>query len=204
MKNPKSVGAIAPSSAQLADAMVRGISELEPGSTVLELGPGTGAFTAAIRDSLPAGVHYVGIEIEGRFVDLLRERFPGLEFAHGSAANAGRIVDERGRRPVRCVISGLPFASLPVEIQDGIVTALLDVLEPGAVFRTFQYVHAYRLPKAVRFRKQMGELFGRLERSKPVLRNLPPAYCLTWQRAAVRSSSQDSVTAHEPSGADGQ
>lgn len=183
IKNPGSVGAIAPSSPQLASAMVRGLPGIENGS-VLEFGPGTGAFTAAINDSLPANARYLGIEIEARFVELLGARFPNLEFEHGSAADASKIVDARGLRPVRAVISGLPFASLPVEIQDGIVKGLLDVLEPGSLFRTFQYVHAYRLPKAIRFRQQMSGLFGKLTRSRPILRNLPPAYCLTWTRSA--------------------
>lgn len=182
MKNPKSVGAIAPSSASLARAMVDGIAAMPKDSTLLELGPGTGSFTAAIHDALPNFAHYLGIEIEARFVAMLEKRFPDFDFAHGSATDAKAIVDSRERRPVRFVISGLPFASLPVDVQDGIVRALIDVLEPGAVFRTFQYVHAYRMPKAVRFRAQMAAIFGELERSRPVLRNLPPAYCLTWRR----------------------
>lgn len=179
LRNPASVGAIAPSSAYLARAMVRGLSDCADGA-VLEFGPGTGAFTAAIRDSLPQHCRYLGIEVEERFVDVLRTRFPDLDFAHASAADVRALCDERELGPVRAVISGLPFASLPVPVQDGIVSGLLEVLTPGASFRTFQYVHAYRLPKAQRFRKQMTKLFGPVVRSRPVLRNLPPAYSLTW------------------------
>lgn len=182
LKSPTSVGAIAPSSVHLARAMVDGLDACAPGA-VLEFGPGTGAFTAAIRDSLPKHCSYLGIEVEERFVDVLKSRFPDLRFEHGSAADVREICAKHELGPVRAIVSGLPFASLPLPVQDGIVRGILDVLSPGASFRTFQYVHAYRLPKAVRFRKQMSELFGTVRRSRAVFRNLPPAYSLTWTRS---------------------
>ena len=45
LRNPRSVGAVAPSSKRLARIMVAALGNLEPGSVILELGPGTGAFT---------------------------------------------------------------------------------------------------------------------------------------------------------------
>ena len=178
---PGSVGAIAPSSKALATAMVDGLS-VEANEGVLEFGIGTGAFTAAIAACLPDPAAYLGIEIEEPFVELCRKRFPELRFAHASAADAARLVDEHGLRPIRAVISGLPFASLPPTVQDGILTALDEVLEEGSLFRTFQYAHAYVLPRARRFRVQMCDRFGPMRRSKLVAANLPPAYALSWTR----------------------
>ena len=181
LRNPTAIGAIAPSSTSLARAMVRGL-QVAPGQHVVEFGPGTGAFTAAIHDMLPEPSCYLGIELEPSFVTMLAKRFPDLRFVQGSAADAATLVTGTGITEVIAVVSGLPFASLSVAVQDGIVASLDELLGPSAVFRTFQYVHAYVLPNAVRFRRRMGEIFGEHERSRVVLRNLPPAYALSWQR----------------------
>jgi len=180
LRHPARVGAIAPSSPYLAREMVRGL-EVPPGRCVLEFGPGTGPFTAELR-RVTGRDGYLGIEREPQFVDMLMRRFPDMRFVNASAADAVSLHAESGLGPVHAVICGLPFASLPPSVQDGIVEALDQLLPPGCMFRTFQYVHAYGLPTAVRFRRRMAELFGRHERSKPVLRNIPPAYVLTWRR----------------------
>ncbi len=181
LRHPARVGAIAPSSPQLARAMVRDL-HLPAGGCVIEFGPGTGPFTAELAN-LTGPNAYLGIEREPRFVRVLENRFPQMRFVTGSAEDAVTLHAEAGLGPVRAVICGLPFASLPPSVQDGIVDALDQMLTPGCMFRTFQYVHAYGLPTAIRFRRRMRELFGRHHRSRPVLRNIPPAYVLTWQRS---------------------
>lgn len=178
---PARTGAVAPSSVHLARAMVKGLT-LGPGQTVVEFGPGTGALTAEIRRILPSPSSYLGVEIEPRFADLLRRRFPGLHVVEGSAEEAPRFVAEAGCAQVKAVICGLPFATLPAGVQDGVVRALDVLVGPGAQFRTFQYIHAYPLPPAVRFRHRMRELFGPHTWEATVMRNLPPAYVLSWSR----------------------
>jgi phosphatidylethanolamine/phosphatidyl-N-methylethanolamine N-methyltransferase len=178
---PARTGAAAPSSVHLARAMVKGLT-LGPGQTVVEFGPGTGALTSEIRRILPSPSSYLGVEIEPRFADLLRRRFPGLHVVEGSAEEAPRFVAEAGCAQVKAVICGLPFATLPAGVQDRVVHALDVLVGPGAQFRTFQYIHAYPLPPAVRFRHRMRELFGPHTREATVVRNLPPAYVLSWSR----------------------
>lgn len=181
LRSPGQVGAIAPSSPQLAAAMVHGLN-VATDETIVEFGPGTGPFTAAIRDILPDPACYVGIERDEQFVAILRERFPELRVVHGSAEDAPRHLAEAGRGNVRAVLCGLPFATLPGPVQDTIIGALDALLRPGAEFRTFQYVHSWPLPSAVRFRERMKAVFGAVDRSPPVVKNLPPAFVLTWRR----------------------
>ncbi len=178
MRNPASVGAIAPSSPVLARAMVAGL-DLK-GRAVLELGPGTGPITRAIQECLTDTRHYLGIDRDEQFVKLLSQRFPGMRFINGSAEDALRHLQAAGIDNIGAVISGLPFASLPASVQDGVIACIEDLLGRGAVFRTFQYVHAWPLPTAVRFRKRMAERFGKPRVSRPVVRNVPPAFVLTW------------------------
>ncbi len=181
LRHPARVGAVAPSSPALARQMVRDLN-VQPGQTLIEFGPGTGPFTAAILAALPTGASYMGIELDEKFVTLLRGRYPQADFVHGSAEHAARFHQEKKLPPVRAVLCGLPFASLPPTVQDAVIANLDQLIGPGAEFRTFQYVHAYPLPTAVRFRKRMSQLFGPCRRSAAVLRNLPPAYVLTWKR----------------------
>jgi phosphatidylethanolamine/phosphatidyl-N-methylethanolamine N-methyltransferase len=182
LRNPAATGAIAPSSPFLARAMVTGLA-VRPDQTIVEFGPGTGPFTAAIRRILPSADCYLGIEREPRFVAILRRRYPELCFVHGSAEDAPRYLAEAGRRQVRAVLCGLPFASLPPRVQDRTVEALDALVLAGAEFRTFQYVHAYALPTAIRFRRRMARVFGPHRREAVVFRNLPPAFVLRWHRS---------------------
>lgn len=190
VRNPGSVGAVLPSSRQLAERLVAGL-HLRSGDVVLEYGPGTGPVTAVLDQVIARhdGVRYVGIELNGGFVDVLRRRYPHLDFAHGSVVDVAALLRQRALRSARYIISGLPFASLPREVQEGTIGGILQVLEPGGEFRTFQYVHAYRLPAARRFRRMMAEHFASCERSQPVVRNVPPAYVLTYPRSEALGAS---------------
>lgn len=183
LRHPNRVGAIAPSSSALARMMIEGVA-LNSGECLVELGPGTGSFTKHIREILPSPSAYLGIETEARFTELLGRTFPDLEFRLGSAENAKGFVEEAGHEKVAAIISGLPFASLPDGVQQGILSSLEGMMREGAVFRTFQYLHAYMLPRARSFRRRMTELFGPPRTSGPVLWNLPPALVLSWLRRA--------------------
>lgn len=184
LRHPTTVGAVAPSSRVLARAMCVDL-QVEPDELVLEFGPGTGPFTEQISRQLPDPACYLGIELEPAFVRLLRERYPGLNFVTGSAQDSDELLMRVGDKAVRSIISGLPFASLPPVVQDGVIDSVLRLLRPGGVFRTFQYVHAYALPAAVRFRRRMAKLLGPGERSRVVFRNVPPAFVLSWRRPAA-------------------
>jgi phospholipid N-methyltransferase len=180
IRSPARVGAIAPSSSALAERMMDGI-ELARGQSVVELGPGTGPITRVIHQRLGRHADYLGIELEFKFVKLLTHRFPHLKFVQGSAEHALELIERADIGPVRAIISGLPFASLPLGMQDRILDNLHELMIPGVVFRTFQYVHAWMLPSAIRFRKRMNHRFGACRVSRPVLANIPPAVVLSWQ-----------------------
>ena len=179
LREPATVGAVLPSSRYLARALV-GRLDLLPGQLIVEYGPGTGPMTAVIAELLPAGARYLGIELEPRFHDLLTRRFPQLAFHCGSAGDVVSILHDRSLPCPARIVSGLPFASLPATVQDAIVDGIATCLHGGGEFRTFQYVHAYRMKAARRFRDRMAERLPNFERLGPVLRNVPPAYVLRY------------------------
>ncbi len=181
LKSPRTVGAVSPSSKALADMMVADLPTDEP-VTVVELGPGTGAFTGAIVNRLAPGARFLAIDIEPDFVKKIRQRWPSVECVCASAENLEGLVAEHGLGRVDHIISGLPFASLPVEMTRGILQGIERTLRPGGSFTTFQYVHGYGMPPGRLFRKQMTQLMGAAPRRRLVLRNFPPTYILTWTR----------------------
>lgn len=183
LRHPGSVGAILPSSRWLAETLTRALP-VGPGDLVLEYGPGTGPMTVALEPYVTRGVNYLGIERNNGFCQLLLQRFPRLQFHHGSVEDVVAILEQRGlgEAKARAIVSGLPFASFPAELQHRVIAGIEAVLAPGGEFRTFQYVHAFRLPAACRFRRTMAEHFGACIRSRPVLRNVPPAYVLAYRR----------------------
>lgn len=181
LKSPTSVCALTPSSRMLARAMARGL-EIDSDESVMELGPGTGALTDQIRHVLADDGGYIGIELEPRFVGLLRERFPNLRFEQDTVTRAYAVHADSGAPPVRAVISGLSISTMPGPVIDELIDNLDQLLRPGSVFRMFQYVHAYYLPSAIRFRRRMSSLFSDYRCDALVMRNLPPAFVLTWTR----------------------
>jgi len=181
LRDPVGIGAVCPSSRLLARAMLRGL-DLSPGETVIELGPGTGAFTDYISRLISDPDDYLGIEQDIKFVEVLNDQFPDLRFIAGRAENTHQHHLNSGCNPVKIIISGVPFAGVNDDTQIKIVEELQNLMPAGSIFRTFQYLHTYFLPYSIRFRKRMDEIAPVFHRSTPVLGNIPPAFVLTWIR----------------------
>lgn len=181
LRNPRSIGAIAPSSRFLARKMLEDV-EMTSGMRVVEFGPGTGALTKQILDVLPVDGQLLAIEREPVFVRMLTQRFPRGDFVLNTVAHVREIADTRGLLPIDHIISGLPFASLPEALTLDILDSVEEVLRPGGTFHTFQYLHAYHFTSARTFRERMNDRFGPVRRCCTEWRNIPPAYVFTWQK----------------------
>jgi phospholipid N-methyltransferase len=81
------------------------------------------------------------------------------------------------------IICSLPFVSLPSEVNDKIYKEIEKFMENGCVFRTYQYAHGFYMPSAIKLREFMRTRYGVSERSPLVVKNVPPAYTLTWRSA---------------------
>ncbi len=128
-KSPRTVGAIAPSSRRLARAMLDGLP-LEPGSAVrvVELGPGTGAVTGEIARRLPADAACLAIDVDPVFSARVGARWPRIDSVCDRAERLVEIARARNLLPVDHIVSGLPFASLPVASARAIVDAIVASL----------------------------------------------------------------------------
>ena len=172
IRDPLSVGSCWPSSAALCRAVVDDC-EFQPGDTVVELGPGTGAFTELLLDRLNGRGRLLAIEISETNITELRRRFPHCTTIHDSAEHLPKYL--KARR-AKCIISGLAWGNMLSALQDRIFNAMLESLTSDGQFVAFAYAHANWLPTSRRFRRQLLENFSRVERTPIIWRNFPPAH----------------------------
>lgn len=180
LKNPLKVGSIAPSSPELAQKMVQ---DLLPNreDIVLELGVGTGAITKFLQYIVPDEKSYLGIELDKKLVKSLKVKFPDLQIVCGNACELEKIHLKSNLGKVGYIISCLPFVSIPNEIGEVILDEIDVFMQKGCVFRTFQYAHGYYMPSAIKLREIMRDRYGKALKSQLVMKNVPPAYTLTWR-----------------------
>ena len=181
LRAPTVTGAVAPSSSILADTVAEWI-DWEHAETVMELGPGTGAFTRAILDRLPETCRFMALEVNPEMCRLLEARFPDLEICEGSVAHISRLCERECVEEVDGVVSGLPWAAFSPEQQDEFLEALMCVLRRGGQFTTFAYIHGLAVPAGRRFRRTLRRYFGEVSQTRVVWRNLPPAFVYRCRR----------------------
>lgn len=177
LRDPRSIGALAPSSRYLAREIVAELG-LSDASLVLEYGPGTGAFTGAIARRVSASADFLAIEQNARMARKLRRSHPEVPVVEESIEQVPEILRDRGFEPgsVDAIVSGLPWAAFERDRQRRLLDATLEVMAPGARFATFAYIHGLALPAARRFRDELERRFADVSTSPIVWRNLPPAF----------------------------
>ncbi|MEU7982637.1 methyltransferase domain-containing protein [Micromonospora sp. NPDC049081] len=184
LRDPFTVAAVAPSGRPLADlvtAPVPGVGE----PLVVELGPGTGAFTAAIQRRLAGRGHHLAVEVNERFAGLLAARYPRLDVAVADARDLGDVLAQRGHGRADVIVSGLPWAAFAGGQQDELLHAVTDALTPDGAFTTFGYTFARWTPPAQRLRRALGDRFEEVVTGRTVWANVPPAFVYSCRRPRV-------------------
>lgn len=178
LRSPTAIGSITPSSRYLAHAMLDGV-DWPAARAVAEFGPGAGAFTGHILGRLAPGATFFALETNPSLARELRTRHPGTHVFEESAASVGSVAHTLGlpeKGGVDVIISGLPWASFPENLQREILGAALAALRPGGSFITFGYYVGLLTSAGKRFRRVLAEHFPVVRRSSPVWLNVPPAF----------------------------
>ncbi len=181
LKSPTMVGSSFPASHWLINRMLHGI-DWSRVTTMLEYGPGTGAFTAAILTRLPPHARLIAIDTSASFTDHLTSAIPDqrLHVVNGSAADVQHIMASHGLSRADCIISGLPFSTLEPEAATQIVDRSAQLLCPDGVFM------AYQMRIAVR--PLLKDRFGSV-RAAYEWRNIPPCH-LFWASEPNQAMAQ--------------
>ena len=144
----QTVGSLFPSSKYLAKEMVREIPKnlQAPRRRILEIGPGTGAFTDKIIKRMnPTDVLHL-VEFDKKFCDQLREKYkhiPNVKVFHRS------ILDHNvsdGNR-YNFVVSGLPLNSFPVETVGQIFKKFEELTAENGKLSYFDYLFLPRIKR---------------------------------------------------------
>ena len=178
LRNPRQTAAVAPSSPELAAAM---LGEL-PASThrVIELGGGTGAITHALVEAGIAGDALLVLELNEELHAHLRRRFPDEVLVLGDAAELPRLASQAGfldDGPVDAVISGLGLLAMDRELVTNILRSAFVCLRPDGRFIQFTYGPVSPVHESV-----LDALGLRMRRGAFVLRNVPPATVYVYER----------------------
>ena len=171
---PASIGAICPSSGQLARAMVAAVP-LAGSGLVVELGAGTGCVT---RELLARGVapeRLRVVEQSQRFAQHLRKQFASIPVLQGDAAQLSNLLPSGSA--VDAIVSSLPFRSLPAQIARDVLNQWRTLLPEGAVVVQFTYA----------LMAHPASMFSGFSVTSEhiVLANLPPAKVMVLRRTPL-------------------
>ena len=189
LRNPRQTAAIAPSSDELAAAI---LSELPTQSRrVIELGGGTGAITRALLAHGIAPADLLVLELNGRLHARLDSDFPDVRVLLGDAARLPLLAEESGfldDGPVDAVVSGLGLLAMDRGMQRAILGAAFTCLAPQGAMVQFTYG-----PLSPVRDDLLAELGLVARRGEFVLRNVPPATVWVYQRSRARNIRPRSV-----------
>ena len=131
---PQEVGAIAPSSRELAQELLAGVN-WSTVKAVIEYGPGLGAITEEILRHTN-GKDFFVIELNETYADYFEKLYPQVPLYRDSVANVVEIVKNQALNAVDCIVSGLPWANFSDTVQGDLLDATVQVMSPKAHFAT--------------------------------------------------------------------
>jgi phosphatidylethanolamine/phosphatidyl-N-methylethanolamine N-methyltransferase len=166
IKNPKALGAVAPSSKALAEMVARHV-RVNNETYVVEVGAGTGRFTRGLLNAGLAADRLIVVEIDRELCQYLRNNFPNVMIIQGDATQLDQLLPPEVVCNVETIISGIPLINLNKEEQLDLVTAFQNTLSPTGHIIQFTYG-----PVSPLSHKKLGLVATRLGH---VFRNVPPA-----------------------------
>lgn len=167
LRNPAKVGAIAPSSKGLCNAMLNGLKNIPDDSNVVELGPGTGVVTAQLLNRFHPRQLFL-LERDTGLAGQLQARWPELTVLNVSAETLPECLPENTL--VGGTISSLPLLNFPTALRLAIVEQCFSVSTEQAPLVQFSY--GANSPVTDDICKQLNL---RVERLQKIWLNAPPA-----------------------------
>ena len=179
----RTVGAVAPSSRYLTQAMLGPLS-LESAHVVVEVGPGTGAMTQALLNLIPFDATLLAFEINSRFSGYLKSHIsdPRLVVINASAETLQKEIHGRGYERVDAVVSSLALGLMPDRKRRTFLGELGSLLGEAGVFTQYQYIHRLQMKNGQVRKFHLAHLlqayFSSVQQ-RIIWRNLPPAFVFT-------------------------
>lgn len=174
LRAPTRTAAVAPSGTALADQMVLPIPE-RGDPVVVELGPGTGAFSRAIDRRLDGRGRHLAIELNPLLAERLAARCPRAEVVQGGAGQLPEILAGCGLDRADVIVSGLPWFAYTAPDAPPLIRTVASALTDEGVLTQFAYTWTRWAPPARRLLNGLRTGFEEVVTSRTVWPNLPPA-----------------------------
>ena len=176
LRSPMRIGGVLPSSRALARAMAQQVNLSRDGA-IIELGAGTGVVTHALIERGIPRENLLIIEREKPLYETLLKSFPDLQVLCADAMHLAQVLKESGIGKVNCIVSSLPFLTMPASVRITIEEEMAKSIGDNGVIIQFTYGH--RSPISASELKRY-KLVG--ERVKIILANVPPAHVWVYRR----------------------
>ena len=174
VSSPRLTGAVAPSGRALARAMAAAIGSPSQG-LVVELGPGTGPVTQSLIEARVPPERLVLVEYDPGFCGMLERRFGGVRVIQGDAYDLPRTLASFAGQPIAAIVSSLPLLNQPPPRRTKLIADAFALMGLGGVF--VQFTYGLQSPIS---REVCANRYSAI-RSRPILRNLPPAFVWTYR-----------------------
>jgi phosphatidylethanolamine/phosphatidyl-N-methylethanolamine N-methyltransferase len=142
---------------------------------IVELGPGTGPVTQSLIETRIAPERLVLVEYDPGFCRMLERRFGSVRVIQGDAYDLPRTLAPFAGQPIAAVVSSLPLLNQPPPRRTKLIADAFALMGPAGVFVQFTYGLQSPIP-----REFCANRYSAV-RSRPILRNLPPAFVWTYQ-----------------------
>ena len=167
LRNPRAISAVTPSGSRVSALMTQGIGPAT--GPVMELGPGTGAFTYSLLERGVREDDLTLVEMSVDFARLLQRRFPKARVLCLDATRIGEV-DLLDGAPFGAVVSGLGFRVMRPQEIHSILGGAFKYLRPAGAF--YQITYGPRCPVPDRILDHLELKEARIGRT---VWNLPPA-----------------------------
>jgi phosphatidylethanolamine/phosphatidyl-N-methylethanolamine N-methyltransferase len=172
LKNPKNVGAIAPSGPALSRTMAA-IVDPSVNGPIVELGPGTGPVTSALIERGIDPKRLVLVEYDEKFCAILRNKFPEVKVVQGDAFALDQTLQDHVSFPLAAIVSSLPLLNFAQDQRQRLIECAMRLMRPRSPFVQFTYGANSPLPV-------QSDLYE-TSASRRVWWNLPPARVWTYR-----------------------
>jgi phosphatidylethanolamine/phosphatidyl-N-methylethanolamine N-methyltransferase len=172
LKNPKNVGAIAPSGPALSRTMAA-IVDPSVNGAIVELGPGTGPVTSALIERGIDPKRLVLVEYDEKFCAILRNKFPEVKVVRGDAFALDQTLQDHASFPLAAIVSSLPLLNFAQDQRQRLIESAMRLMRPRSPFVQFTYGANSPLPV-------QSDLYE-TSASRRVWWNLPPARVWTYR-----------------------
>lgn len=180
-----------PSGRRLCEALARYAKAQDRPRRLLEIGPGTGVATDRIIARMGAQDTLDVVELNDRFVALLRDRLE-MDPAWQTVGDRVRIhhlpiEQHHANHQYDAIVSGLPLNNFDVEVVRSILARIAQLVAPNGTLSFFEYVAIRKFKTLIASREERRRLAGISEvlskelaarefDRQMVVANIPPAW----------------------------